>query len=127
MLSSIAGAILHGRSESSLAAVLKQTEQYSWSVYKMRYNLLQGEGDSSASVSDRALTMPPVEPHESVRCRRFSGQRRPPSSSRNEEDDDDDNHQSESREDILSGAMSEEDASDSDAHQKRLVVKRVRK
>lgn len=76
--SSVAGAILHQRSGSSLASFLKQSEQYSWTVYMLRFRILQGEGDSDVCVSKRAISMTPVEPHESVRGRRCSGDRRLP-------------------------------------------------
>lgn len=115
--SSVAGAILHRRTGSSLSAFLKQSEWYSWSVYMMRYKIIQGEGDNNSSVPDRAITMPPVEPHDSVRERRSSGERQrgPTKSSAEDPDGDIEMSQEAAEEDAGDGTGDEGQSSESDS------------
>ena len=71
--SSVSGAVRSVHPGPQLVGFLKQSEQYSWTVYCLRQRMLDGEGELTATVSRRAVGMR-IEPHASVRSRRSSGE-----------------------------------------------------
>ena len=75
IVSSVSGAIEHHHEISGIRVYLKQCEKFGWETYLLRFNVLQGEGDDKLAVEERAYSLK-VQPHESVRSRRTSGDRR---------------------------------------------------